>query len=100
MVGDPIVEHHPVAPGEVIPKALASPKEMTEREFAEHCLTHIPYNPACHYCVAGKRNNVHHQRSPGGRKIPLVAADYGFLTIKSTNEVVPFICVYVKPWRI
>ena len=97
---DPIVGKRPADETDAMPKALISPKEMSEKEFAEHCLTHIPYNPACQYCVAGKRNNVYHLRSPGGRKIPLVAADYGFLTIQSTDEVVPFICVYVKPWKV
>ena len=98
---EPIVGHRPTSITDPAPRPLVTPpKDMSEREFAEHCLTHLPYCPSCQYCVAGKRNNVLHFRSPGGRKIPFVAADYGFLTMRDADEVIPFICVYVKPWRI
>ena len=49
----------------------------------------------------GTMSSMSGQLPPGGgRTFPFVAADYGFLTINSTDDVSPFICVYVEPRRI
>ena len=35
---------------------------MTQAEIRIHSLTHIPYSPACRFCVAGGRKDDHHQQ--------------------------------------
>ena len=48
------------------PKTKKPPVGMTEREWNLHKLTHLPYNPACRCCVAGrKRDDQHRRRSKG-----------------------------------
>ena len=42
VLNDPIVGKRPADETDAMPKALVSPKEMSEKEFAEHCLTHLP----------------------------------------------------------
>ena len=37
---------------------LSTPKSMTKEEFAEHCVTHLPFHSGCPFCVAGKKNNL------------------------------------------
>lgn len=98
--GDPIVGKLPEVedPGKPVP--LRCPKEMTPEQFAKHCVTRIPYEECCPYCVAGKTPNGHHRRSPSQRKIPFICADYGFITEAATQDVVPILVVYARPWRI
>ena len=50
--GEPIVGQHPRGEDFMSPKPLPSPKEMTDKEYADHCLTHIPYCDGCWYCVS------------------------------------------------
>ena len=97
---EPVVGHRPTSITDPAPRPLVTPNDMSEGEFAEHCLTHLPYCQSRHYCVAGKRNNVLHVKPPGVARSPFVAAAYGFLTMRDTDEVIHFICVCVKPWRI
>ena len=44
--------------------------------------------------------NVQHRMSPRHRNIPLLAADYAFLNDPLTQDVTPFLVVYVLPWRV
>ena len=98
--GDPIVGQAPADEYSTVIRGLPSPKEMTVAEYELHCLTHLPYNPACSYCAQAKKPNCPHHRSPGGRKVPLLVADYGFLTMQSTQEVIPYLCVHIRPWKV
>ena len=98
--GEPIVGARPAVLHETEAKPIKSPKEMSPEDFARHCVTHIPFSDACWYCLCAKKSNLPHHRSPGGRTIPLVVADYGFLTMESTQETVPYLVVQVRPWRI
>ena len=63
-----------------VARGLPSPNEPTDEERAEHNLTHWPFRIWCPYCVAGKRHNSPHCRVPTPRKIPLLSADYGFVS--------------------
>ena len=100
VLGDPIVGMHGGSDYSTVVRTLVTPKEMSAEEFATHCVTHLPMDPACIYCAAAKRPNDQHRPSPGGRRIPLLAADYGFLTMHSTSETVPYLVVDVLPWRV
>lgn len=97
--GDPIVGKHPEIEGPSKPVPRKCQKEMTSEEFAQHCVTHIPYNESCPYCVAGKKPNWHHRKSSSHRKVPFLCADYGFSTEAATQDVIPILVVYVRPWR-
>ena len=44
-------------------RPLAEPKDMTAEQWARHSLTHLPFHPACPFCVAGKRANTPHRKS-------------------------------------
>ena len=86
LLGDPIVGVEKVTFDSVHgygarePKVLSSPKEATTAQRARHDCTHLPYEPWCPFCVAGKRGNSHHRPSHEAlRAIPLVVADYAFL---------------------
>ena len=98
--GDPICGKVPMPLDESIPKDLPIPKEMTAAEFIRHCATHLPYNPACQYCVCGKKPNVHHRKSVKRRNIPLLCTDYAFLNDPISQDVTPFLVVYVMPWKL
>ena len=100
VLGEPIVGEDPGDEHTTTVRVLSSTKDMTAEEFARHCTTHLPHDKRCDYCNRARMPNVQHRRSPGGRKIPLLCADYGFLTMKSTDEVVPYLVCYVKPWRV
>ena len=73
---------------------------MTPEQWARHNLTHLPYHPACPFCIAGKRNNTPHRHSTTDRKLPLLHSDYGFLRDNLADDLSPFLGVYVKPWKL
>ena len=98
--GDPIVGRHAAPEDPTQPLPSKCPKEMTPEEFAQHCVTHLPYSDACPYCVAGKRPNVHHRRSQSNRNIQFRCADYGFITDAATQDVIHILVPYVHPLRI
>ena len=100
VLGDPIVGQKPPDEYSTVIRGVPAPKEMSVEWYKTHCLTHIPMHPACEYCAMAKKPNVQHRRSPGGRQIPLMVADYGYLTLHATQEVVPYLCVHVRPWRL
>ena len=39
---------------------------MTAAEWELHKLTHLPYNPACRCCVAGRKRDDQHRRRDNG----------------------------------
>ena len=45
-----------------IAKTKKSPVGMTAAEWQTHRLTHLPYNPACRCCVAGRKRDDQHRR--------------------------------------
>ena len=44
-----------------IARTKKSPVGMTAAEWQTHCLTHLPYNPACRCCVAGRKRDDQHR---------------------------------------
>ena len=72
---------------------------MTSAQYANHCLTHLPYHPGCAYCVAGKRNNSHHRRVKSLRTLPHVVADYGFLRDSNTEDTLPILVVRIWQFK-
>ena len=59
---------------------MPAPKSMTQSEWEKHCVTHLPYHPACPWCLAARRPNVQHRpSSESNRIIPLLVADYCYL---------------------
>ncbi len=65
---------------EVEPIKIASdPGKPTERQVAEHRLTHIPYRSWCRWCVLGRGRGLQH-RACLGSVIPIIGVDYFFLT--------------------
>ena len=67
-----------------VPRTKKPPVGMTAAEWQTHCLTHLPYNPACRCCVAGrKRDDPHRRRTTGSADINTegkdsICADYFF----------------------
>ena len=45
-----------------VPRTKKPPVGMTAAEWQTHCLTHLPYNPACRCCVAGRKRDDKHRR--------------------------------------
>ena len=45
-----------------VPKTKRAPIGMTSAEWQIHRLTHLPYNPACRCCVAGRKRDDQHRR--------------------------------------
>ena len=44
-----------------LPKTKKVPVGMTAAEWTLHKLTHLPYNPACRCCVAGRKRDDQHR---------------------------------------
>ena len=83
-----------------MPKPMSSPREMTPAEWAQHRITHLPYNGACPHCLAGKRNNLPHCRSRTERKLPHLVADYCYLRDSVSDVTLTTLVVYILPFRI
>ena len=49
-----------------LPKTKKVPVGMTATEWKLHKLTHLPYNPACRCCVAGRKRDDQHRRRDKG----------------------------------
>ena len=72
---------------------------MTQAEWEEHLITHLPYCDGCPFCVAGRRPNAHHRRRGNQKDISSLVADYGFL--KTFDEdIAPVLGVCVRPWMV
>ena len=48
--------------GARLPNTKKVPVGMTAVEWELHKLTHLPYNPACRCCVAGRKRDDQHRR--------------------------------------
>ena len=59
-------------------RALMEPAEPTAAEKATHALTHLPFQPWCEVCVAGKSKHDHHRRrhADSERATPVVQIDF------------------------
>ncbi|CAJ1383334.1 unnamed protein product, partial [Effrenium voratum] len=70
----------PEAPG---PLAAEAPPAPTAAERATHSMTHLPFQPWCELCVAGKSKEDPHRRRAnadiGVEKTPVIQIDYLFL---------------------
>ena len=61
------------------PRPLPDVQVPSAKEYAEHCLTHLPYRRWCPFCVAARMPNVAHKKLPPfSRKVPLFVMDYCF----------------------
>ena len=80
-------------------RVLPEPKEMTPAQWTRHRNTHSPFHNGCKYCVGGRRPNTHHRASKSTRSIPLLCGDYGFLREITSDEVLTFLALYLKPWK-
>lgn len=72
-------------------RPLAGPKDMTAEQWARHCLTHLPYNAACPFCVAGKRANTPRRTSPTDRTLPMLHTDYGHSRDSLSDDLLHFL---------
>ena len=81
-------------------REIPAPKGWSAAQWRLHCICHLPYDPRCPFCVAGKRPNSHHRKSTRIRKIPFVSLDYCFLRDSNTTTLLTVLVVYVKPWRL
>ena len=52
--------------GARLPNTKKVPAGMTAAEWELHKLTHLPYNPACRCCVAGRKRDDQHRRRDKG----------------------------------
>ena len=107
MLADPIVGMENVTwddgkgPGALKPKALPSPKPMSDAQRRLHDLTHLPYEPSCPICVSCRRPNDHHRRSKSmNRSIPLVVGDYGFPKSSGDDEALTTLIMRVYPCKV
>ena len=67
------------------------PNEMTQAEFEEHCLTHIPYCDSCPYCLAGRKPDTQHRSSNSEKPIPLLHGGYVFLKDSFLHDSLTFL---------
>ena len=71
----------------VIPKELPSPTLPSKAVVEHHNLTHIPYKSWCPICVAARRkNNAHRSNQGEDRTVPLLCADYCFVSESTDDE--------------
>ena len=64
------------------PRAKKIPDLVSEQEYNDHMLTHLPFRNWCARCIAGKfREDAHTLRTPKERKgeVPRLSMDYCFL---------------------
>ena len=86
-VGEPPAE---VSESTRKPKAKKIPDLVSEAEYNEHMLTHLPFRNWCESCVAGKsREDPHPLRDPKELKgqVPRVCMDYCFLGRALKGEI-------------
>ena len=62
-------------------KVSVDPGKPSERQVAEHRLTHLPYRLWCRWCVLGRGRGLQH-RACTGSLVPIIGIDYFFLTGK------------------
>ena len=84
------IDHGESVPQEAAePLVLRDPGTPTEREVAEHNVTHLPHRSWCAACVGGRgRDRQHRRQAQEDKKIPQVVFDYGFLGTEGEKETV------------
>ena len=64
-------------------QGLSQQKRLQRPERATHSMTHLPFQPWCELCVAGKSKEDPHRRRANGdigvEKTPVIQIDYLFL---------------------
>ena len=59
---------------------LANPRQPSQSEYADHCVTHYPYRSWCKHCVEGRGREFGHVTHPKGvNAIPTISFDYAFV---------------------
>ena len=91
--------HHSVSPEGHEAKGVRGPAALNQEEIDEHNLTHLPYRSWCPWCVAGKRCNTPRRRIPNDRSIPMLSADYGFISDPG-GALVTFLVATVAPYGV
>merc|ERR1712194_683041 len=94
------VDGLPVAAGDmqeqkVAPKARRLPDEPSDKEVAEHALTHLPFRDWCRHCITGKAPDWPHRRvvrDPD--EVPMIQVDFYFMNKKGDSDIVTLLnCV-------
>merc|ERR1712086_1128492 len=71
----------------IAPRVVRDVKTPTAQEMEEHNCTHIPSQPWCPACVAGKKPNSSHIRQAEGELlVPEIGLDYAFLRESDSDE--------------
>ena len=71
----------------IAPRVVRDVKTPTAKEIEEHNCTHIPSQPWCPACVAGKKPNSPHKRQAEGEHlVPEIGLDYAFLRESDHDE--------------
>ena len=100
IVGVEQVIHDAHGPGALKPRALPSPKPMTAAQKAIRDLSHLPHDPACPICAAGRGLNLPHQVSNEHlRIIPLLVADYCFIKFAGDSSLQTVLVMRLHPYR-
>ena len=75
------------------PVPQSEPPQPTGEERSLHELTHIPFQPWCSYCMAGRSRRDHHQSEGGARErtVPVVSMDF-FYCVGNDKEL-----AFMKP---
>ncbi len=71
----------------IAPRVVKDVKTPTAQEMEEHNCIHIPSQPWCPACVAGKKPNAPHKRQAEGEHlVPEIGLDYAFLLESDSDE--------------
>ena len=62
-------------------------------------VTHLPYNCACPYCIAGKKYNLQHRRAATRRTLPHIVADYCYLKDSTSYTTLTVLVILILPPR-
>ena len=75
------------------PVPQSEPPQPTAEERSLHELTHIPFQPWCSYCMAGRSRRDHRQSEGGARErtVPVVSMDF-FYCVGNDKEL-----AFMKP---
>ena len=92
-----------------IPRSRSSARAPTEKERAEHNVTHLPYRNWCPICVAARGTSDPHRSKPAQEHGPEVAYDYCFLrnapledyapVLVSKDRATKILCAHVVPQK-
>ena len=77
---------------DVVPKGVAVPETLSDKDREAHELTHVSTQPLCSVCVRAKRVDERHLRRPAAERaeaqgvdhMPVIQFDYAYLS--SVNE--------------